>query len=92
MRGMAAGAGQASSDLRRALSEIIREETADNGLVVQRVTRTAARRAEGLLQMIYEGLADGIGEQVTAPDAVGGTHFWFMYDESGYDGDDGYGA
>lgn len=84
--------GGEASDQRRALSEMIRDQSPDNGLVVKRVTRTAARRAEDLLGRLLRGEADGVGEAVTSSDPPGpGPRFYFMYDVSGYDGDDGYG-
>lgn len=82
--------GEEAADLRQALSEIVRDKSSDNGLEVRRVTRTAARGADALLQAILDGRADGIGEQVT-DETDGETVFYFMYDHSGYDDGDGYG-
>ena len=96
------------SALRAALTDAVRHDGPDTGLIVRRLTRRGAARSDALVEAILTGAVDGAVEVLTPapppptgepdpdpppdPDPGPGVGWYFMYGVSGYGGSDGYGA
>lgn len=73
------------------LERFVRRHAGEEGVVVRRVTKRAAARADELVAAVAAGLPGVRIERVTAEGDDGSTVGYWMWDVSGYDGSDGWG-